>query len=206
MKNFILFILFLASGSTLNAQVDTAKTDSLIFAQLIAPQTIVSVSQENVADTITEIPIDPQLLQFYSTKGIAYDSSCSQVELYREIYSWLGVRYRYAGLSKRGVDCAGFVKNICNNVYGTKLSGSARDHFKKCIPIDKNELEEGDLVFFKINQSQISHVGLYLGNGKFAHAAVHGGVMISDLNERYYNKYYYLGGRLINAPKRTYGQ
>lgn len=205
MKKLFLFILFLVNQLNSIAQVDTGKVDSLILVQLQASNKPILIIAEEKIDTITEIPIDYKLIDFYTNKGIYYDSACSQVELYREVYSWLGVRYRYAGLTKRGVDCAGFVKNICNSVYGTKLSGSAIDHFKKCIPIEKNELEEGDLVFFKINNTQISHVGLYLGNGKFAHAAVHGGVTISDLNEKYYNKYYYLGGRLIIAPNKSYG-
>lgn len=205
MKKIFLFIFIANSACFLNAQLNSSKTDSLIYVQLAGLQKTKEKLVEEF-DTVTNIPLDSELLQFYTNKGIYYDSICSQVELYREVYSWLGVRYRYAGLSKRGVDCAGFVKNICNSVYKTKLAGSAVDHFKKCIPIEKNELEEGDLVFFKINQSQISHVGLYLGNNKFAHAAVHGGVSINDLNEKYYSKYYYLGGRLINAPNRTYGQ
>jgi len=207
-KIILLFILTQAGILSSFAQLDTTKADSLIFAQLQATGQKINFASidEEIIDTVSEIPVDPKLLEFYSNKGVVYDSACSQLELYREVFTWLGVRYRYAGLTKRGVDCAGFVKNICNNIYGTKLSGSARDHFKKCIPVEKNELEEGDLVFFKINQSQISHVGLYMGNNKFAHAAVHGGVTISDLNEKYYSKYYYLGGRLINAPKRTYGQ
>lgn len=188
------------------SQPDTNHVDSLIMVNLMQP-TLIDSSKPEKVDTVTEIPAEPKLLEYYTNKGIAYDAECSQMALYREVYAWMGVRYKYAGLSKHGVDCAGFVKNICNNVYGAKLSGSAGDHYKKCVPIDRADLEEGDLVFFKINKSYISHVGLYLGNNKFAHAAVHGGVIISDLNEKYYNKYYYASGRLLNAPnKREYGR
>lgn len=164
--------------------------------------------QPALTDTLKNTPAafldhnDLQLLDFYRSKGVSFDSTCSQIELYREVFGWLGVRYRYAGLTKKGVDCAGFVRNICNNIYGTNLSGSAGQHFKQCVPIERNELEEGDLVFFKIGKKYISHVGLYLGNGKFVHASVHGGVMINDLSEAYYNKYYYLSGRLMNAPNK----
>lgn len=160
-----------------------------------------SLPDLNNGDTIG-LNTDQALLDFYRSKGVDLDPVCSQIELYREVYAWMGVRYRYAGLTKKGVDCAGFVRNICNSIYGTKLSGSAGHHFKHCVPIDRSELEEGDLVFFKIRKSYISHVGIYLGNGKFAHAAVHGGVTISSLSEAYYNKYYYLSGRLVNAPNK----
>lgn len=184
-----------------SAQIDSTRADSLIFQQLLQS----SIQKDSVqVDTVCELPGDVELLNFYSKKGIGFDSLCSQISLYREVYSWLGVRYKYAGLTKRGVDCAGFVKNICNSVYGCQLSGSARDHYKKCVPIERSDLQEGDLVFFKIKQSQISHVGLYLGNNKFVHASVHGGVMINDLNENYYNKYYYISGRLISAPQKIW--
>ena len=63
----------------------------------------------------------------------------------------------------------------------------------------KEELKEGDLVFFKINSKSISHVGVYLGDDKFAHASSSKGVMISNLNEAYWKRYYYKGGRLIES-------
>ena len=50
---------------------------------------------------------------------------------------------------------------------------------------------EGDILFFKIKKGQISHVGVYLGNNTFAHASVHSGVIISDLDEDYYKKYFF---------------
>lgn len=139
---------------------------------------------------------DEEVFSFMNKNGIAYDSLCTNMDLYKEIMGWMGVRYKYAGKSKKGVDCSGFVGVICNKIYGTQLGGSAGDHFKKCVEIDRNQLEEGDLVFFKIRKNTISHVGLYLGNHKFIHAAVHGGVMINDLRENYYNKYYFSSGRL----------
>jgi lipoprotein Spr len=188
------------------SQIDSTRADSLIMVNLMQP-VLIDAAKEEKTDTVTEIPDDPELFDYYCNKGITYDIECSQLALYREVYAWMGVRYKYAGLTKRGVDCAGFVKNICNNVYGSELSGSAGNHYKKCVPIERTDLEEGDLVFFKINKSYISHVGIYIGNNKFAHAAVHGGVTISDLNSAYYNKYYYGSGRLLNAPnKREYGR
>ncbi len=57
-------------------------------------------------------------------------------------------------------------------------------------------MREGDLVFFKTNGSSVSHVGVYLINDKFVHASTSSGVMISDLNETYWKKYYVGGGRV----------
>ena len=60
-------------------------------------------------------------------------------------------------------------------------------------------MQEGDLVFFKIKSSAISHVGVYIGDNKFAHASSSKGVMISNLNEPYWSRYYYKGGRLVES-------
>jgi lipoprotein Spr len=57
-------------------------------------------------------------------------------------------------------------------------------------------MREGDLVFFKIGQNTVSHVGVYLTNDRFVHASTSSGVMISDLKEPYWKKYYAGGGRM----------
>lgn len=80
--------------------------------------------------------------------------------------------------------------------YRILLTGSAKDIYRKIKPIKKTELREGDLVFFKIKKGKISHVGIYLGQNKFAHASTKSGVTISDLSEPYYSKYFYQAGRI----------
>lgn len=127
--------------------------------------------------------------------GIPADS-IREPALYLAIEPWLGVPYRYAGKSKKGIDCSGFSSVIYNQVYCTPLSGGSHDIFKMVEPVDQNNLREGDLVFFKINpRYTVSHVGVYLGSGRFAHASVKNGVIVSQLSEPYYKKYFKSGGR-----------
>ena len=133
--------------------------------------------------------------QFYATHQLVPDSACSPY-LYYQVYDWVGTRYKYAGKSKKGIDCSGFVNEMYKCAYCINLSGGSRDIWPTVKPIEKEDLQEGDILFFKIKKGQISHVGVYLGNNKFAHASVHSGVIISDLNEEYYKKYFYKGGRL----------
>jgi lipoprotein Spr len=57
-------------------------------------------------------------------------------------------------------------------------------------PVAKDDLKEGDLVFFKIHSRSISHVGIYLGDGRFAHASSRG-VAINSINDAYYSRYFY---------------
>jgi lipoprotein Spr len=85
------------------------------------------------------------------------------------------------------------------DVYCIQLSGGSRDIYPLVIPVEKSDLQEGDILFFKIKKGQISHVGVYLGNNKFAHAAVNGGVIVSDLDEDYYKRYFYKGGRMMSS-------
>ncbi len=133
--------------------------------------------------------------QFYASHQLVPNSACSPY-LYYQVYDWVGTRYKYAGKSKKGIDCSGFVNEMYKSAYCINLSGGSKDIWPTVKPIEKDDLQEGDILFFKIKKGQISHVGVYLGNNKFAHASVHSGVIISDLSEDYYKKYFYKGGRI----------
>ncbi len=137
----------------------------------------------------------PSLEQFYSAYCLQPDSACNPY-LYYQVYDWAGTRYQYSGRTKKGVDCSGFVTEMYKNTYCVNLTGGSRDIWTCVKPIEKEELQEGDLLFFKIRKGQISHVGVYLGNNKFAHASVNSGVTISDMDEDYYKKYFFKGGRV----------
>lgn len=117
--------------------------------------------------------------------------------VYYEVFRWYNTCYRYGGNSNVGIDCSHFVNVIYEKHYGKKLEGGSASIYPKCTPIKKLEdAKEGDLVFFTIRKGRISHVALYLQNGKFAHATTQLGVTISSIEEPYYKKYYYSAGRI----------
>lgn len=116
--------------------------------------------------------------------------------VYDKIADWLGVPYQYGGKDESGIDCSGFVSMLFKGMSDKTLGCSASDMYSNLDHIKRNKLKEGDLVFFKIKKNRISHVGLYLGNNKFVHASVSNGVIISDLDEPYYKKYFAKGGRI----------
>lgn len=134
-------------------------------------------------------------IKFFESKGLKVDS-CVNLKLYFEIYKWLDTPYRYGGETAKGIDCSGFCNKMYQAVYGKTLEGGSRDIFTKVKPIPVKLAEEGDLLFFKIWKGQISHVGIYLQGRKFAHATTQAGVIISDLDEAYYKKYFFKAGRL----------
>ena len=124
-------------------------------------------------------------------------------ELYAMLAKWSKDPYRYAGRTSQGIDCSGLVCEIQRTVYGRSYSGGSADIYPKLTKIPKEELQEGDMVFFKIRKNKISHVGLYLGNNLFLHATTKAGVIVSDLDEDYYRRRYFGAGRDPKAPTCT---
>ncbi|HLR00963.1 MAG TPA: NlpC/P60 family protein [Sphingobacterium sp.] len=135
---------------------------------------------------------------FSQIMGVAA-SATANTKLYQFVYEWLGTPYRLGGSSKNGIDCSKFSLALYENVFNTKIGFNSRNQYSKTTPVKKNELQVGDLVFFKIRSRNITHVGVYLGNDKFAHASSSKGVMISNLNEAYWKRYYFSGGRPAEA-------
>ncbi len=120
----------------------------------------------------------------------------ANTKLYEAIEEWWGTRYRYGGTTKKGIDCSAFTGTLYSQAYNTNLPRTARDQYAQCDKISRDALQEGDLVFFN-TRGGVSHVGLYLGNGYFAHSSTKNGVTISSLDEDYYNRKYIGGGRIL---------
>jgi lipoprotein Spr len=119
------------------------------------------------------------------------------IELYTFVDEWIGTPYKYGGKSKEGIDCSDFTVILCKTVYNKNIDVPASKIYSQCKPIDISEIKEGDLVFFTIDGGdRISHVGVYLQNNKFIHASTKKGVIINDLNEAYYKKYFYKAARI----------
>lgn len=119
-------------------------------------------------------------------------------ELYREIKTWLGTPYCYAKADKGvGTDCSGFVMKVYLAVYKKPIErNSARIFEKNCKEISRNDLREGDLVFFRGKGTGITHVGIYLKDGYFAHASSSRGVVVSALSQRYFETHFKCAGRV----------
>ncbi|MCS6862402.1 MAG: NlpC/P60 family protein [Abditibacteriales bacterium] len=113
--------------------------------------------------------------------------------------AYRGIRYRRgASLPSRGFDCSGLVYHILKS-YGMKSPRTAAELFRLGTRIKKEQLKEGDLVFFANTYKRgISHVGIYIGGGRFIHASSRGGqVMVNSLDEEFYAKHYAGARRIV---------
>jgi cell wall-associated NlpC family hydrolase len=119
-------------------------------------------------------------------------------KLFGFIEDWYGTRYKYGGSDKSGVDCSAFAQTFISALYGFLLPRTSAQQYQQSKRIRRDELSEGDLVFFKTRgrKAGVSHVGVYIRNNKFVHASTSSGVMINDMDDLYYSAHYAGAGRV----------
>lgn len=115
--------------------------------------------------------------------------------LYDQHREWQGVPYKYNGLSKKGIDCSGFVYRTFKDKFARTIPRTTARLIKSGRPIDKKNLQPGDLVFFKTGLKK-RHVGIYVEKKKFLHASTSKGVILSSLDNVYWKKHYWQARRI----------
>ncbi len=121
-----------------------------------------------------------------------YASGNLREELVETARSFIGLPYRWGCSSvEEGFDCSGLTMAVYQ-LNGLNLPRSSREQYQSGIPVEKNELKRGDLVFFATSKSKrVSHVGIYTGDNKFIHAPGKGKkIRVSSLSSRYFKNRY----------------
>lgn len=120
--------------------------------------------------------------------------------LVKKAIAYRGVRYRYGGMSRAGVDCSGFTSTVYRS-FGVRLPRTSILQSRAGTSVPKSGLKTGDLVFFRTNRGiRINHVGIYIGEDRFIHAASgHGRVRIDTLSDGYYKRRYATARRVAKV-------
>ena len=223
MKNVVaLFALLLAYGTgTLKAQnsVNTLKAvnnkqlialnfiDNISFTPEVNNVPLINTSSSLNTSTIkplTEViepPVEISIEKFSTTQfkyAMMMDvevETLTNTALYSFIDDWYGTHYRMGGTTKKGIDCSAFSGTLLSTIYSFDMPRTAREQYKVCEKINKEDLAAGDLVFFN-TRGGVSHVGVYLTNNYFVHSSSTDGVKISSLDEAFYSKKFIGGGRV----------
>lgn len=123
-------------------------------------------------------------------------SSVNSSELVATAKNLIGIKYRGGGTSKAGFDCSGFVSYVYKDL-GVSLPRTSSGMYSSGSKVNKSNLTSGDLVFFDTSGRGVSHVGIYIGDGKFIHSASSKGVSIAKINDPYYWGKRYVGAKRI---------
>ncbi|WP_394396499.1 C40 family peptidase [Roseateles sp. LKC17W] len=175
-----------AYGQSLQQQAAVDKAAATKPAPAATPGDAVSrfLSERGLLSTPTGEPNAPARL-LESVRDTASDLVLSAM-------NFLGVRYTRGGNSvENGFDCSGFTRHIFEMSVGLVLPRRADEQAKmgSLSPIRKDELKPGDLVFFNTMRATFSHVGIYVGEGKFIHAPRTGSaVRVEDMRDSYWAK------------------
>jgi cell wall-associated NlpC family hydrolase len=207
-----------ASSATAPKKIKSTAKREFINGIEVTPGYLVTSSQktgtgnakkgENGKDqTVTYGKADNRLMSFGIENAnmlqlkyaIATDASVEKltnIPLLEVIDKWWGTKYCMGGSTDNCIDCSAFTQVIMRDVYQLSLPRTSQEQYNLAEKIELEDLREGDLVFFNTSGRDISHVGVYLLNNKFVHAATSGGVMISDLNEKYWQPRFRGAGRV----------
>ncbi|ART78732.1 NlpC/P60 family protein [Oceanisphaera avium] len=132
-----------------------------------------------------------------STAPMKRKSSLSSMRNLHQAYQkWKGTPYRFGGVDDQGIDCSAFTRSVYQEAYGMELPRSTYEQIELGREITQQELRPGDIVFFRTGRTQ--HNGVYVGEGKFAHASSSVGVTISRLDNIYWRSRYWQARRLLD--------
>ena len=154
---------------------------------LLLACTAVQAAPPTAEDDLSRLLADKGLMTKLEEVGNKVSDKAS--DLVMTAMGFLGVPYRRGGNTDTGFDCSGFVRSMYERTVGLVLPRQAREQAAATQTIDKQDLQPGDLVFFNTMRRAFSHVGIYVGEGKFIHSPKPGAqVRVEDMSQSYWKQ------------------
>ncbi|WP_233146382.1 C40 family peptidase [Pigmentiphaga sp. NML080357] len=191
-------------GATMAGVPDTAGKRTARYSLPTHP--IPSWRDGLVTPPRAETPADPEkILSGEWQDDPSETDSANVAELATYALNYLGVPYRMGGSSpEAGFDCSGLVGYVSREVLGLQLPRRAEEMSRIGEPVKISELQPGDLVFYNTLRRKFSHVGIYLGDGRFVHSPSSGGVVrIESMDLAYWKKRFNGARRLASAESAS---
>lgn len=173
-----------------------------VYCLLLSSWVLAAPAEDEAVKPFIEKGLISQLTE---QLGSAKDKASGQATgLITQAMDLLGVPYRRGGSTEAsGFDCSGFVRYLYENSVGQLLPRRAEEQARSTEVIDRSELKPGDLVFFNTMKRAFSHVGIYVGDGKFIHAPRTGkAVKVDDMRSAYWQKRFN-GARRVPLENET---
>ncbi|MCC9042505.1 C40 family peptidase [Myroides sp. M-43] len=195
MKKFtflLIAILGLTSVQAVQAKPSKSKTHS-VAKKPVKKKPVTVIAESRSVDADIQSDIDALLGTDIpeENRAIKVESSDLTSQVLSTAFDYQGVRYRYGGMSRSGIDCSGLVSNAFGDT-NIKLPRSSSEMAQVGETVRKSEAQIGDLIFFKTRGNRISHVGIITevlsDEIKFIHSSTSRGVIVSSTKENYYSR------------------
>lgn len=189
-----------APTSRKTAATKTTKTRAVKTANVV---TTCKTTRKGHKKTCTTSPVETQPTTIAQAHKVRVQKA--QKTAMNKLMGQLGKPYRWGGNSPRtGFDCSGLVYYAYKDLVNIRIPRTANEmyHLRDARPVNRSELESGDLVFFRTQgRGTADHVGVYVGNGKFIQSPRTGrDIQITSLSEDYWVRHY-VGARRVVTPK-----
>jgi len=191
-KRVTLVVLIFTSSISCKSKKEYVLTDNEVKIEL-------AEKRDKYGKPVYNTELSDNDVHYFSKKLEVSEAEIENTKLYSFVKYWEGTKYIYGGETRNGIDCSALMRELYSYVYNKKIPRTAAE-----IAMDKRvglfketeNLREGDLVFFRITDEKIiTHVGIYLKNGKFFSANRFGGTEISSLKKAYWKKNFITAGR-----------
>ncbi|WP_028551300.1 C40 family peptidase [Paenibacillus sp. UNC451MF] len=129
--------------------------------------------------------------------SIQVGSAFAETPLSQAVNEELGAPYKWAGTTAKGFDCSGYTSFVFAK-FDIDLPHTSKGQAAIGTTVSQDELRPGDLVFYNTDGKGISHVGIFVGDGKFYHSATNQGVTVTKLSDSYYTKRFVTAKRILS--------